>query len=133
MKLFLTMIVCAAYCAPLSAQWLTQRTAGIPRTADGRLNLAAPPPRTPDGKSDFSGLWAVPAPTTEFQPTEISPWVQTLVRTRAEDFYKDSPAYHCLPLGPQRSSAGGIRRILQTSTVIAILYEDLTYRQIFLD
>ena len=41
----------------LSAQWLDWRTPGIPRTADGRPDLAAPAPRTPDGKPDFSGLW----------------------------------------------------------------------------
>ena len=133
MRLFLATLACAIFGAPLSAQWLLQRTAGIPRTADGRPNLAAPAPRTADGKSDLTGLWAVPAPVTEFEPGEAPQWVQALVRSRAEDFYKDSPAYHCLPLGPQRSSTGGIRRILQTSSVIAILNEDLTYRQIFLD
>jgi hypothetical protein len=133
MKLFLTTLVCAMFCAPLSAQWLRQRTAGIPRTADGKPNLAAPAPRTPDGKPELTGLWAVPTPRTDFESGEVQPWVQALVRARAEDFYKDSPAYHCLPLGPQHSSAGGLRRILQTSSVIAILNEDLTYRQIFVD
>jgi hypothetical protein len=38
------------------AQWPTYPTPG-PRTADGKIDLAAPPPRTPDGKPDFSGLW----------------------------------------------------------------------------
>ena len=35
-----------------AAQWLHYPTAGIPRTPDGKPNLAAPVPRTPDGKPD---------------------------------------------------------------------------------
>ena len=42
---------------PGTGQWLTQPTVGIPRTADGKPNLAAAVPRTPDGKPDLSGLW----------------------------------------------------------------------------
>ena len=41
----------------LNAQWLKEPTKGIPRTADGKPNLAAPAPRTADGKPDLSGLW----------------------------------------------------------------------------
>jgi hypothetical protein len=39
------------------AQWINERTAGIPRLADGQPNLSAPTPRTADGKPDFSGIW----------------------------------------------------------------------------
>src|SRR5450755_938658 len=42
---------------PLPAQWLNQPTAGIPRTADGKPNLAASAPKASDGKPDLSGLW----------------------------------------------------------------------------
>src|SRR5215471_14781561 len=35
--------------APLSAQWLGVPTPGVPRTADGKPDLAAPAPKTPDG------------------------------------------------------------------------------------
>jgi hypothetical protein len=42
----------------LCAQWLNVKTAGIPRTADGKPDLTAPTPRTADGKPDLSGLWA---------------------------------------------------------------------------
>ena len=41
----------------LSAQWPAYPTAGMPKTPDGKPNLAAPTPRTPEGKPDFSGLW----------------------------------------------------------------------------
>jgi hypothetical protein len=35
---------------PVHAQWLKYPTPGLPRTSDGRPNLSAPAPRTPDGK-----------------------------------------------------------------------------------
>jgi len=35
-------IVAFALTVPLSAQWLTEPTRGVPRTADGKPNLAAP-------------------------------------------------------------------------------------------
>jgi hypothetical protein len=40
-----------------SAQWVHYPTAGVPKTADGKPDLAAPAPRLPDGKPDLSGLW----------------------------------------------------------------------------
>ncbi len=37
--------------------WVNYPTAGVPRTQDGKPDLAAACPRTADGKPDFSGLW----------------------------------------------------------------------------
>jgi len=49
----------------LDAQWLNYPTPGLPRTRDGRPNLAAPAPRTADGKPDLSGVWHV-------EPTSVA-------------------------------------------------------------
>ncbi len=45
----------------VGAQWLKYRTPDIPRTADGKPDLAAPTPRTADGKPDLSGMWITAA------------------------------------------------------------------------
>src|SRR5262247_4045772 len=42
---------------PLSAQWLGVPTPGVPRTADGKPDLAAPAPKAADGHPDISGVW----------------------------------------------------------------------------
>jgi hypothetical protein len=41
------------------AQWLNYPAPGVPRTPDGKPNLAAPAPRALDGKPDLSGVWHV--------------------------------------------------------------------------
>ena len=43
------------------AQWVTYPAPGVPRTRDGKVNLAAPAPRASNGKPDLSGLWHVQA------------------------------------------------------------------------
>ena len=116
----------------LQAQWIHQPTAGIPRSADGKPNLAAPAPKTPDGKPDLSGLWTLRQSSggiSQLKPGEIQPWAQALYKQREEDLGKDSPGLQCLPTG----FIGGLARIVQTPGLIVMLGEDLTYRQIFLD
>ena len=47
---------------PLAAQWVKYRTAGVPRKADGKVDMSAPAPRLTDGKPDFSGIWMTGEP-----------------------------------------------------------------------
>ena len=50
------------------------------------------------------------------------------------NYYRDGPHMLCLPSGPGFvAGGGGLRRIVQSPTVIAVLNGDLTYRQIFTD
>jgi len=69
----------------------------------------------------------------DLNPTDVQPWVQALLKQRAENFGRDNPHYKCLPQSPVYSTLGGIKRFLQTPAMIAILDDDLTYRQIHMD
>jgi len=119
---------------PVAAQWLTQPTPGIPRTADGKPNLSAPAPRTPDGKPDLSGLWH-PGSTggSDFKPADALPWAQEIARRREVDPPYDNWALVCLPPGPMISFTGPMR-IVQTPQLVAMLYEiPNNFRQIYTD
>src|SRR5688572_423017 len=144
MNASLVALVMVALSAPLAAQWLNQPTPGIPRTPDGKPNLAAPAPRTPDGRPDLSGLWTKISPkysrniAADLKPEEIQPWARALVEQRREDLGKEYMNVRCVPLGPGYATAADstgaeMIKIVQTPGLILILNPDLTYRQIFLD
>ena len=50
MRVFGIFVVIALIGTPLSAQWYKPTTPGVPRTEDGKPDLAAETPRTADGK-----------------------------------------------------------------------------------
>jgi hypothetical protein len=53
------LIAFAANVAPLLAQWPSRPAPGVPRLANGKPDLDAPTPKTPDGKPDLTGNWDV--------------------------------------------------------------------------
>jgi hypothetical protein len=144
MKSALVAVVALTTSASLAAQWLNHPTPGIPRTADGRPNLAAPAPRTADGKPDLSGLWNKVSPkysrniAADLKPEDLQPWARALVEQRKEDLGRQYMNVLCVPLGPgyatsADSTGAEMIKIVQTPTLILILNPDLTYRQVFLD
>jgi hypothetical protein len=127
------------------AQWINYPTPGIPRTADGKPDLAAPAPRRADGKPDLSGLWQPASGGADPQFADIAkevkgglpfqPWAADLVKARRAENNKDDPDGHCQPLGTIKMHLHPYpRKILQFPGLIVILYErDTVYRQIFTD
>ena len=114
-----------------NAQWLDYPTPNIPRTADGKPNLTAPAPRGLDGHPDLSGHWTG-RPTVVGVPDDaLTATSKALLREREENYFKDRPYFQCQPTGPETIT--GSRRIIQTPTLIAIAYETLMYRLIFMD
>ena len=150
---YLTFIVIAG---PLSAQWLTYPTGGVPRLPNGKPNLSAPAPRTADGKPDLSGIWGWednrPCPPDgcadqkvgqEFinigwslkEGLPLQPWAAELKKTRTAANDKDDPQTRCLPRGGIRVLTDGLyKKFVQTPGLLLILSErNASYRQIFTD
>lgn len=138
MKLQLATVVLWTAAAPVAAQWLSLPTPGIPRTADGAPDLSAPAPRTEFGNPDLTGLWRNLRVRGDLSdPGKLQPWAAALAEERFSRFSADRPRYHCLPSGPENitsvGNAYGLRRIVQHPTIITMLYNDMTYREVFLD
>ena len=143
------------------AQWVRYPTADVPKKGDGTPNLAAPAPRLPDGKPDFSGLWHVMqrnpcnAALNRFSGcTEIGgsplardlganlpgglpyqPWAAEIVKKRVADDSRDDPHVRCLPDNPPRHwGLPHLNKIVHTPKLLIALYEvNAMYRQIFID
>jgi hypothetical protein len=138
---------------PAAAQWVDYPARGIPRLKDGRPNLSAPAPKTPENRPDFSGTWWVPHGGVEgladpppkylvnlaadLKPEELPmlPWAEALSKQREEDLGKDAPFSRCLPLPvPTIFTEPLPFKVLQMRALTAILFESQgRYRQIFTD
>jgi hypothetical protein len=147
--------VCAA---PLAAQWVGYPTAGVPRTPDGKVDMAAPTPRLADGKPDFSGIWiSNRTPEGEEVPSDASslpsgrhmanlgvdmegglpyqPWLVPIVKERTENLAIHDPHIRCLPDSFIR--AYGLPHMLKfvhKPDLLVVLNEmNAGYRQVFTD
>src|SRR5262245_461294 len=124
------LVVFALLLSPLAAaQWLHYPTPGTPRLADGRPDLLAPTPRTADGRPDLSGVWRGAGPLYRFNIAEdlktedIQPWAEELFLKRVRDSRKDSPLARCLPVSVPFHHFFNLTRIVQTPSLMVLLYE----------
>jgi len=155
--------LCAALSMNAQAQWPDYPTRDVPRTADGAVDVNAPPPRTADGHIDFSGIWGssfgggfgrrgrgeAPPPPSDSPPVatfgEIganipggapyTDWGRELKEQRMARDMQDNPDAHCLPMGHMQFHLHPQpRQMVQTEDLLLILYEgNAGLRQIYLD
>ena len=156
MRLAFASVLLSLLTVTVSAQWIRYPSAGVPKGADGKPNLAAPAPRTATGQPDLSGVWLVdgfgppgaegtgPTPRTVFfdvshglggQRPPYLPWAAKLRDERREQEAKDNPDARCLPLGPLQMLAHPLpKKIIQMPGLLVLLHErNMEFRQIFLD
>jgi len=135
--------------AVLFGQWLGYPTGGVPRTPDGTPNLAAPVPRSADGKPDFSGMWGwvnigppcggqctdtqisrefINIASTLKNPLPYRPWAAELVKKRTVEQGLD-PNVHCMPRGaPRIWTDDYYKQIFQVPGRVIILTERIDGR-----
>lgn len=137
--------IATLFSTSLSAQWPRRQPPGVPRGADGKVNLNAPTPRTADGKPDLSGIWEVsprretPGSAPPGQPPlavfadigvnmigglPFQPWAAELSKKRVANQRFDNPDALCLPQGPlQYHLDPQPRQIYQMPGRTLIVYE----------
>lgn len=141
--------------AVLHAQWVNYPTSSIPRLENGRPNLDAPSPRTPDGKPNLSGIWQVAKllPCNDFgrMCTDLPisqqfgnigaglagglPYQQSAREKMSAKGPADDPYTQChTPGGPRMLLLPYMKKFVQTPELLLVLNEyNTSYRQVFLD
>ena len=138
----------------VSAQWARYPDNSIPRTRDGKADLAAKTPKARDGKPDLSGVWqSDPDPvglpkdvpvvesihetfkiprffvdvTADTKPAEglLQPAAGATFMQNLQSGGKNDPVAHCKPTGvPAIANLPIPFKIIQTEKVVVILYEE---------
>ena len=124
------------------AQWDPLKTPNLPRTANDKLDMTAPAPKTKDGKPDLSGIWQPPsvkyliniAADLKADDVPMQPWAADLYKRRRATNGKDDPDAKCLPSStPRKDGVSSPYKLIQLPDEVVFLYESrTTFRQIFL-
>jgi hypothetical protein len=159
---FLILGACLAL-SPLAAQWVKYPTAGVPRTADGKVDMKAATPRMADGKPDFSGVWMTGETNRRGKggdadlpgdPSAISasrkmanlgvdmegglpyqPWLVPIVNERTANKAVDDPHIVCWPDNFIRAyGMPHLLKFVHSPSLLVVLNElNAGYRQVFVD
>jgi hypothetical protein len=145
--------------APIAAQWLNYPTPGMPRKADGKVDMAAAAPKLADGKPDLSGTWTSdevdprrpgvpPDPhdaTTSRRMINLGielkgglpyqPWAAALAKQRTANQAKDDPHVKCFPDNFLRAyGTPHLLKFVHSPNLLVVLNEwNAGFRQVFTD
>ena len=148
---------------PSFGQWIGYPTAGVPRKADGTVDMEAPTPRMANGKPDLSGIWTTAEPNrpeggevkTASDGNDLGasrqmanlgvdlpggklpyqPWLIPIVKKRTDNKAIDDPHIRCFPDNFLRAyGLPHLLKFVQQPDLLVVLNEmNATYRQVFLD
>lgn len=93
-----------------------------------------PTPRTPEGRPDLTGVWH--GPLVDPGPdAKMLPWAAQLAKRRVFNKLKDHPEAFCLPANPVPAVTQFLHKVIQTPTVLIMLFERYVpgFQQVFLD